>query len=435
MRRVALAFSLAVTGWGCGSKEPTPVVLHAIGGLDSKAFDGDPKVIRVELRIRATDSTEKLIATTTLAAASIDVPEDVRTGTGSLVLRGIDDNGKSLAYGRTPLLDLSALAQPTDSIAILVPRFAVATRALHVGATVARPRLAMLGDRYLVVADASSTTAQIVDLLTYSTHMEDRAFDVRPSSLAIASSHTLVVDETGTAKLVDLSAGTSTDATLPSGFSFSDVALGSTITGESGSAYVVGCTRRSSASDLVVRLDPAGTLTARKLARPKSGCAATFLPGRGLVVLGGTSTATDAPGIELLAPGSASFGALPFPKDDVAGVVGAPISASAIVRIAPDGSVKTLELSCAASCAPVDSTLKAEIVTPREGDTAFALEGGSIAIVRGGRVQLLDAAGTSLRTLHDAGTALVAATLLSNGAAAIVTSQDDVLRVMLGDPP
>ena len=413
---------------GCSSKTPPTVVLHATGGLDSAPFSGDPKVVRVELRVRDDKGSERVVRSVEPSAGGLDVPDSVRAaGIGSLVLAGIGADATTLTYGRTPLLALEGI--DNNPISILVQRPATLTRAVKLVSPVGTPRGAMLGARFLLVSDPTTKTLEKLDLLTLRAGEERDALDVAPQTLAVAGTSLLALDASGKASLYAAGSATVTHPAAPTGGSFSDVLGGGVVIAEDGAAYVVGAMRASSPSDVVLRLGDDGALSFKKLLRARSGATAVWVKGRGLVVLGGTSVTPEAsPGVELLASGQTTAIALAFPGDVTTKATAAAREAS-VVRIDEAGAVQTFDLSCTSSCMPVLNGAKAEAVTARDDDAAVALDDAILA-VRSGKLVRIDVTRGLALALADLGTAPVSLTLLSTGVAAVIVSGDAVLRTV-----
>jgi hypothetical protein len=414
---------------GCSAKTPDAFVLHATGGLDSAPFAGDPKVVRVELRVRDDKGAERVVASADPAAGSLDVPDSVRSaGVGSLVLAGLGEGSTVVTYGRTPLLALEGI--DNNPLTILVQRPSTLTRAVKLVNAVQTPRATMLGAQYLVVSDPADKTLAKVNLLTWHADEEVDALDRVPATLAIAGTRVLAIDAAGVASLYSAGTTTVTHPVAPDGGTFADVIGGAVILAEDASAYVVGATRAATPTDVVLRLGDDGTLSFKHLLRARTGATATWVTGRGLVVLGGTSpTGADPPGVELLATGQTTAIALAFPGDGKTKTVAA-ASGGSIVRIDAAGVVDTFDLSCTASCFPIVNGAKAETVASRDDDAALALDAGVVLAVRGGKLVRIDVAKGTALALSDLGPSPASLTLLSTGAAAIVVGSDPVVRTV-----
>ena len=420
---------LAAAALGCSAKTPDTVVLKATGGLDGAAFAGDPKVVRVELRVRDDSGNERVMTSVDASTGGLDVPDSVASaGVGSLVLAGIGEASTEVSYGRTPTITLEGI--DNNPITILVQRPATVTRAVKLLAPVATPRGAMLGARFLLLGDPASKTLERIDLLTWTAAEETDALDIQPQTLAVAGATLLALDGSGAASLYSAGSSDVTHPSAPTGGTFADVVGGAVIISEDASAYVVGATRATAPSDVVLRVGTDGALSFKRLLRARSGAAATWVNGRGLVVLGGTSsTPDDSPGVELLATSATTAIALAFPGDVTTKATAAAVGNS-VVRIDEAGVVQTFDLTCTATCTPTVNPAKADAVTARGDDAAVGLDRGAVLAVRGGKLVRIDVgAGTAL-SLGDLGASPVSLTALSTGAAAVAIGGDSVLRTV-----
>ncbi|MGZ3420337.1 MAG: hypothetical protein ACXVEE_20850 [Polyangiales bacterium] len=422
MRGVLCVTALALAS-ACSSTTD-PVTISVTSGLDGAPFDGTPAVTEVQLRVRDTAGNETTLARSPVASLGLDVPDAAKTGVGALVLAGVDGSGSTLVSGRTPPLDLSGLqSRLAVALTIMVQRSGTIARALNLDAAPQKPLCAMVGTRYLLVADAASVDAHSVDLLSMTAAADKAAFATAPLTVAVAGSKALAIDAAGKATVVDLEAQTSSTPTPPSGAAFADVVGGQVVTGEDGAAFIVGATRASAPTDVVLRLDADGTIAVRHLSKARTGAAATWATGRGLVVAYGTEAAS----IEILAPTATSAAALAFPDHAGAGVI-APLDATHLVRVDETGAAWSIDLGCGMACAEVALPWKDAAITPRDGDVALALEGSSVLLVRGGHVSLMKNSAT--KPLFDS-TSPICAQQLSTGAAAIAVGGDAVLRTVL----
>lgn len=402
------------------NKDPDPFVIGVRGPLQAQVFAAP--VTRVELRVRAVDGAERLVAKVSASGGALEVPDEAKSGIGSLVLAGLDDAGAVLEYGRSPTLELSGLSgRATLPMSILVQRKGTLGDAFTLSAPIAAPRCAAIGARYAVVADATSTRAEVVDLLDLRPKNEP-AFAAKPTTLATAGALTLVIDEAGAATLINLEEGTTTTPKGP----FGEVNGGAVIVDDRGGAWIVGATRKSGPTDVVLRLDATGTIATRKLLRPRAAAGAAYIAGRGLVVAYGSSPSMDEAGLEILAPDATASVALSFPSDHRPAGVVAQLGGQ-LLRIDEQGVATTHDLACASACMPAPSALGDEPRAPRPDDHVTALEGSAALVVRGGRVLLLT---DKLSLLHDAGDKPVCSVALSTGNAAVMVGGESVLRTV-----
>ena len=427
MRARALWLSVALTACSKAST-PDPAAIHASGGVEGAAFGGTPAIARVELRLRTDGGKERTLSSAPASEGAILVPDTSPDSVGALALAGLSTDGALLTYGRTPALELAGLALSTVPITVFVSRVGTLARAVRVPHPAQTPRGALLGSRYLVVGDATTTTLEVIDLLDLLPSEEVKALDVAPVMLAVAGGALLSIDASGAASIAQAGSSVRTVPSPPSGSRFADVLGGTTIVGDDGAAYLVGATRASGETDLVLRFASDGTVTARHLARARSGASAAWVVGRGLVVVGGaSSSASRTPSVELLAASASAFSPLPFAEDGTAGALLLPLDDHRVLRVRADGSVETLDLACPTACAPIALPLKLDAITPRADDAALPLERGGAVLVRSGHVLRLDAALATSSLLIDSASP-VAITALGTGAIAIAIGGDDVMR-------
>ena len=416
----------------CSARQPSPIVVRASGGLDGAAFAGEPKVARVELRVRDSGGSETVVASATAAAGTLEVPDAVRAagGIGALALAGLAADGTVLTYGRTPPIELGGLDQTTISIGVLVARLGVATRAVRlVHAPVGAPRIVSVGAQFAVVAGADGRSLERFDLLSVGVAEETDLLAVAPVTIASAGPKLLALDAAGKATMLTAGSSDVTTPAPPAGISFLDVVGGAVIAGDDGAAYVVGATR-ATASDVVLRLGDDGSLAVRHLLRARAGAAATWVDGRGLVVVGGIATGDGAASVELLAPGATSSAALPFAADVTVGAVLAQAGGGRLVRVSPDGKVDAFDLGCATACTPTVAEAKLAPATARADDAMVPLDRGGFVVARAGAITVLDAKLVTASPLADFAAAPVALGPISIGAVALAVAGDDVLRVI-----
>ncbi|HVH48145.1 MAG TPA: hypothetical protein VM925_37685, partial [Labilithrix sp.] len=138
----------------------------------------------------------------------------------------------------------------------------------------------------------------------------------------------------------------------PAGGSFAEIAGGALVSAIDGTQYIVGGTRLAGGpSARVLVIDSAGKVSFAALSAPREGACATFVEGRGLVIVGGDATAS---GAEVLAKGATLGTPLPFPADSVRGCAATALD-NAHVAIAGGGSggpVRVLDLACTTACGP-----------------------------------------------------------------------------------
>jgi len=101
----------------------------------------------------------------------------------------------------------------------------------------------------------------------------------------------LVIDENG-ASTVDLDIGSTATIPAPAGGNFGEIAGGATFGATDGSQYIVGGTRLTGGTTpRILFVNPTGDLTFAALATPREDGCATWVDGRGLVIVGGAPAA------------------------------------------------------------------------------------------------------------------------------------------------
>jgi hypothetical protein len=190
----------------------------------------------------------------------------------------------------------------------------------------ASPLAVVFEDRYILVADTSSTTAQLYDLLLWGLPegadggMTALTLPCIPSAIAPVAGTTVIVEicTDDSAELVDLSesdppspitaAPMSPENPCPNGWK--DVAGGSTVIAPNGDAFIVGATRRTgSATSAVLEVPPTTegadggiptvALSCPSLTTARTGATALWSGNtHGLVVVGGLTSDGGFAGIE-----------------------------------------------------------------------------------------------------------------------------------------
>jgi hypothetical protein len=347
------ASSLGASVAGCSD---TPTALLTITtGEETDAFSRAPVPTTLIVEGLDIDGKAQELARTSLPTDDLSLGDKSRTDVGAIRVRAVDGAGNVLLKGETLYVQFGALenaplevfAQRTGELARL-PRSAAAPGAPRLGITVAR---------YVVAA--SGTDLSLYDLLLLKPVVGLPALPRPARSLVTFGTAAIVIDEQG-ASTVDLSTGTSSDLPAPPGGTFAEIAGGATVTLADGSAYVVGGTRTSGGpSQRVLVISSAGVTSFATLAAPREGACATWVDGRGLVVVGGGDA--KAPGAELLV-NAAQATPLPYPADLVKRCGAATLDASHVIVAGGAGSpadvegvapARVLDLACTTDCKPV----------------------------------------------------------------------------------
>jgi len=326
----------------------------------------------------------------------VDGPAPVREfslgegGVGRFVVSGDDADGVTRVRARS--LPVSPAGLASSILPLFVSR--TGTFARPPGELVTdqgeRPPAAVVAGRYVVFAGGASGDRVALDgydlgawsPLQPPPSMGCPTAPCEITSLAVVSGTLSLAIGSDWAIWFDLDAGTSGDVARPDGLaSWADVAGGSTVLTPSGEAYVVGATRMDAPSQAVVRIDADGVLSYVALVTPRRGAAATWVTGRGLVVVGGAGG--SAAGAELMADGANAFTVLPYPSDETTGSALVARDGSRVLRVggrdaasSPAPSVE-LDLGCGTGCQPTPAG--ADVALDRAA--AFSVAEGHVLVV------------------------------------------------------
>jgi len=314
---VGLLAAAACGAVACTSKPTGTVTLTTGGETDTFSRAPAPTELLVDFLDVAGNVTS--LTKTKLPADSVDLGDRDEQSIGSLRVHGTDEAGHVLVTGTSFPLEFGALAG--ISVPIFVQRANEMARMPDPLLT-ARPAplVQMVVGRYLVVAggegDAAGTSADIYDIATLSRFDAPPTLPRAPRSMTALGTAVLLVADDG-ATWLELSDGTTTAVTAPSGGAFAEVAGGASVEANDGSSYVVGATRaKGDPTARVLRVAADGSLSFVTLTTARLGASAVWVEGRGLVVSGGSATGA---GVEVVAAGGTGGAALPFPPDPVAG--------------------------------------------------------------------------------------------------------------------
>jgi hypothetical protein len=220
--------------------------------------------------------------------------------------------------------------------------------------TLDAPAVDVVVGRYIV--GASGTTTLLYDLLLLQPLSGAPVLGRPAKSFATFSTVLVAIDDLG-ASTLDLSDASTAEVPVPAGGSYGEISGGATVNALDGSSYVVGGTRAGAPSARVLRLSSTGSLSFASLANARAGACATWVEGRGLVVIGGDPTA---PGVEIVSAGAATGAPLAYPADPVTGCGAATLDATHVVVAGGTGaatdSARVIDLACAANCAPAPWT-------------------------------------------------------------------------------
>jgi hypothetical protein len=243
------------------------------------------------------------------------------------------------------------------------------------------PLVGVIGGRYVFEAGGTDTgtalTSNLYDLLAYASFDSPPTFTTAPLSMALSDLEVLTIDASDAAWL-DLTADTSTAATLPTGTTtWADVAGGQSFLGDDGTIYVVGATRATgNPTTAVLVVSPTQTLSWASLQTPRLGAAAAWITGRGLVVAGGSASGA---GVEILGAAATLATPLAYPADATTGG-GLDLLDSSHAVLVAGTTARVIDFTCATSCTtetPWTPTLPAALTFAQ----AFDIDASSVFVV------------------------------------------------------
>lgn len=349
--------SLGALAAACGSTQTGTLTLTT--GGESDALTKTPAPTQLAIDAIDADGGVSSIATAKLPTQNIDLGDRDSNSIVSIRVNATDDSGKILLTGMTLPIEYGALAgtsvpvfiQRNGELARMPGNFSEARQA---------PVTSLVIGRYILFGAGTNITdgtSQIYDTASLSTFTGPPTLPRVPASIAAVGTDILVMDANGGTWL-ELSDTTTGDATAPSGGTFAEVAGGQTFDDGNGVSYVVGATRQSgAATPRVLRIDTDGTLTFLALTEPRLGAAAAWVAGRGLVVVGGSSSGA---GVEVLPPGAtAASSALAYAADATVGLSATAMDSSHVLVAGGADSTgkpqppRLFDLGCSGTCAAV----------------------------------------------------------------------------------
>jgi hypothetical protein len=344
LKRLVLLSSLVSTA--CGDTPEGSLAI--VTGDETDVFSRAPQPVTVVTEKVSFDGSKKEINRAAYPIDSIDLGELPKTEVGGIAVTGLDGAGKPIIKGETLFVQWGALE--TSALEVFVQRTGELARLPRTpGAIDAKTAMVIVGRYVFVTAD---TTAAIYDLLSLKTLPNQPTLPRPAKSVAAVGTSTVLIDEGG-ATTFDLSTGQSFQLEVPQGGTFAEVAGGQRISGTDGTQFVVGATRTTGdPTARILTIDSDGNTKFVALANVRVGACATFVEGRGLVVIGGGDSTT--PGGELLAVGASIGTPLPLPPDLVKGCGAATLDNSHIVVVGGEGgttdAARVFDLTCTANC-------------------------------------------------------------------------------------
>lgn len=340
MRRALLFACLAA----CASDREGSISITT--GEEVDAFSRAPAPTTLVVETISLEGTRTEIARADLPVDTVPLGELTVTDVGALAVRALGADGKTLLAGETLFVQWGALELGT--LEVFVQRTGELARFPRGPSAIEPSAVVNVAGRYLLFAQ--DTTAYVYDLLGLRTLSSPTILPRPVRSMTPYGTTLIVIDDQG-ASAVDLQLGTSRTIEPPSGGVYGDVSGGATVLALDGGTFVVGGTRAGGGpTTRILSVSSDGNVTFANLAAPREGACATWVQGRGLVVYGGSDTAS---GAEVLAPGATVGAPLPVPPDPVRGCGVAPLDPSHVLVVGGGGPARVLDLACAASCAPV----------------------------------------------------------------------------------
>ena len=304
----------ALAAFTCSACSSTPTATFTVTtGEETDAFSRAPAPTTLVVDVLDLAGNAQEVARAALPADTLALGDKGRTDVGAIRVTALDATGKALLRGETLYVQFGALED--SPLEVFVQRLGELARMPGGSAVLDGPKLAVTNARYVVAA--SGTDVLVYDLLLLRALPGIPAFPRPARSLVTFGTAAIVIDEQG-ATTVDLSTAQTADLAAPAGGTFAEVAGGSTVTAPDGSAYVVGGTRTSGGlSQRVLAISKDGAVAFATLAVPREGACATWVEGRGLVVVGGNAVGAGAnataAGAEVIAPGSRAGRSAPLP--------------------------------------------------------------------------------------------------------------------------
>lgn len=385
----AIGIALLAAAALAGCSDDTPALsIQVIKGQEEDTFSQEPKVVSLHVEARALSGAT--YATDTTPGGSFDLGEAPSGEPLTVEVTGTDASGAVVVAGRT-LSGLIPGAFQTTELPVFVQRVGAWARPpgelirAHVDA-----QAGVLGERFLATTGGSSAAdgkgdadvrfGDFYDLLSF-TPATVPILPETAKSLVVRYDAFLVVDDDD-AFWADTATGLYFDVPVPMGLgSFADVAGGRVIEASTGTSFIVGATRPSGPTKAVLAVAADGSVEAFTLNEARQGAAATWAPGIGLVVAGGSATGS---GFELLPMKGSKFIARDAPPDPTEGAGAATTEAGVITLIGGHvmgmpAPTRTIAPGCATGCTPKE--LGVALGTALERVHAYNLGPGKVLTV------------------------------------------------------
>jgi hypothetical protein len=351
--------------------------LKLVTGGETDTFTRSPAP--TSIKVSAVDSSGNVstLATASLPTDTIDLGNLDENTVSTIVVQGLDAKGNTLVYGDTIPIQYGTLEQFTLQVFVQRTR-EFARLPSNMSDPRPAPVLSPVQGQYLFVGGGSetsvATTSALFDFQALAPLPSPPTMPFAPTTVAFAGPYALLVDSIAAdqAEYFDFTANATLAVTPPMGGHFADVSGGQVILSDTGVEYIVGGTRTTGAPTAMVLVintgdssvadNITGKLSWATLSAARLGASAAWIPGRGLIVTGGSGTA---PGAEILPPMPAVSGGtvtgtpLPYPPDASVGAGAAYLAGQPLLLVAgglgpngQDAGVRTIDPACTASCAP-----------------------------------------------------------------------------------
>jgi hypothetical protein len=356
-----IAAAATLAGVAACSSSASGTLAITVGG-ESDALTKSPAPTKLIVDAIDADGGVTNLASATLPASNIDLGDQDQDTIANVRVNATDDTGKILLTGMTLPIEYGALSG-TSTPVFIQRNGEFARMPSTLTDSRSAPVTTLVIGQYILLGGGTGITdgtSQLYDTGSFSPYDSPPTLPRVAASLANDGTDVLVIDANG-GTWIELSDSTTADATAPSGGTFAEIAGGATVTDGNGVSYVVGCTRTTgAATPRVLRIDTDETLTFLALSEPRLGAAATWVAGKGLVVIGGSSSGA---GVEILPPGAtATSTALAYASDATVGSSAAPTDSSHVLVAGGADSkgnpaaVRLFDLGCAGTCVPTSWT-------------------------------------------------------------------------------
>jgi hypothetical protein len=371
---------LAPLALACSS-EPKVLTLDIVTGHETDAMTQDPPVARVEVKGTTPEGEE--IEAEAAPGGDLDFGEVDGELAYTFEITGFDGPGNVVLRGRS-IGGIVLNGVEADTIPLFAQRLGQWARPPgELARAHTRAPAVSVGERYLLTtggdAPADAAESEEYDLFAWAgargptfPFAAETLVSYVDRALAIGGDQAKWLDGDGFA-----------DPTPVEGLSYADLSGGSVVLAPDGRVFIVGATRPANETDAVLEISAdEETVSVRRLAFPRAGAAAAWVPDVGLVVVGGSATAK---GVEVLAQEGTTFAARDFPPDPTTGAAAAPSSLGTLALVGGvlEGAAartRLLDPRCTSDCSPdpLDAATPPVALTRT---AAFSREQGSPVLI------------------------------------------------------